>query len=194
MLYYLADRRAIMSLLGLLAAKMDCEEDQMSEAYVECMVARKQNPFATVIKIFVYALAGAFCVMGVIGYTAMFVPGLAFIAVGYFLLPGMDLEFEYLYLDKELTIEKVLAKQKRKKVLTLDLNKMEIIAPIRSHELDSHKNRKVPMLDCSSQKADANPFIIVYHDNNKEEMICFEPNAEMLKAIKTVFPRKVLEY
>ncbi len=166
----------------------------MNESYVECMVARKQNPFAAVIKILVYALAGAFCVMGVIGYTVMFVPGLIFIAAGYFLLPGMDLEFEYLYLDKELTIDKVLAKQKRKKVLSIDLNKMEVVAPLRSHELDSYKSRKVPMLDCSSKKEDTRPYVIVYHDNNKEEMVCFEPNAEMLRAIKTVFPRKVIEY
>lgn len=166
----------------------------MNDSYVECMVARKQSPFAAAIKILVYALAGAFCVMGVIGYTRMFIPGLAFIAVGYFLLPGMDLEFEYLYLDKELTIDKVLAKQKRKRVLALDLNKMQFVAPINSHELDSYKSRKVPMRDCSSKKADAKPYVILYHDNNKEEMICFEPNTEMLKAIKTVFPRKVIEY
>ncbi len=166
----------------------------MNESYVECMVARKQNPFALVIRILVYAFAGAFCVMGVIGYTLMFVPGLAMIAVRYFLLPGMDLEFEYLYLDKEITIDKVMSKQKRKRVTVLDLNKMEVMAPIRSHALDSYKSRNVSMKDYSSKNADANVFVIAYHDNNKEEMIAIEPNVDMLKAIKTVFPRKVIEY
>lgn len=172
----------------------DSEEIQMNESYVECMVARKANPFANVIKVLVYALAGAFCVMGIIGFTVMFIPGLLMIAAAYFLLPGMDLEFEYLYLDKEMTIDKVMAKQKRKKVMTIDLNKMEVMAPLNSHELDSYKSRKLPMKDCSSKSEESKPYVIVYHDGEKQELICIEPNAEMLRAIKTVFPRKVVEY
>ncbi|HOO29139.1 MAG TPA: DUF6106 family protein, partial [Lachnospiraceae bacterium] len=159
-----------------------------------CMVARKQNPFAMLIKVIVYAFAGFFCVLGIIGFTYMFIPGLALIAAGYFLLPNLDLEFEYLYLDKEITIDKVMAKQKRKRVMVLDLNKMEIMAPVTSHELDSYKARKVPMKDYGSKMPDSKLYAIVYHDQNKEELVCIEPNTEMLRAIKTVFPRKVIEY
>ena len=166
----------------------------MNESYVECMVARKPNPIATVAKISIYALAGAFCVMGVIGYTVMFVPGLVLIGLGYFLLPNLDLEFEYLYLDKEITIDKVLAKQKRKRIIVIDLNKMEKIAPINSHELDFYKSRKTPMKDYSSMMPDAKLYVLVYHDNTGEQLICMEPSAELLRAIKTVFPRKVIEY
>ena len=35
---------------------------------------------------------------------------------------------------------------------------------------------------------------IIIHDDNSECMVIIEPNDELKQAIKTVFPRKVVEY
>lgn len=60
-----------------------------------------------------------------------------------------DLEYEYLYLDKELSVDKIMAKSKRKRVGTYSLDRMEVFAPVYSYHLDNFKNRQVKEKDYS---------------------------------------------
>lgn len=165
----------------------------MNETYVECMVARKKSPLAPVLKVVVWAIVVLLFLIGMAKFI-FFILAIAAGIVAYLFLPQLDIEYEYLYLDREITIDKVIAKQKRKRVRTIELNKMEIFAPYSSHELDSYKSRNVKTADYSSNFPDAKPYAIVYHDQNSEEMILLEPNQEMIKAVKMVYPRKVVEY
>ncbi len=167
----------------------------MNEAYVEYMVARKPNPLTKVLRIAVIALAVILCAIGLVTINFYYlIPGIIFGLIAFFLLPRLDVEFEYLYLDKEITIDKIFSKQTRKRAMVVDLNKMELIAPVTSHEFDSYRNRKVPQKDFSSKNPEVKPYAIAYHDSTGDMLILFEPNAEMLKAIKSVFPRKVLDF
>lgn len=167
----------------------------MNETYVEYMVARKSSPFLGVLKVILYVLAVILCLLGLYGSWILLIPGVIFGALAYFVIPQFnDLEYEYLYLDKSITIDKIIGQQKRKRVMELDLNKMEFMAPTNSHEFDSHRNRKIEEKDYSSKDPDSKRFGVLYHDQNGDKIIIIEPNAEMLKAIKTVFPRKLIEY
>ena len=167
----------------------------MNEAYVEHLVARKPNPLTKVLKIVVIALAVLFCAIGFMTLNWYWlIPALVLGLCAYFLLPRLDVEFEYLYLDKEITIDKIFSKQTRKRAMVLDLNKMELIAPVTSHEFDSYKARKVPIKDYSSKEPDKNPYGIAYHDPQGDMIVIIEPNAELLKAIKTAFPRKMIDF
>lgn len=167
----------------------------MNEAYVEHMVARKQNPLAKVLKGAAIVLAVILCAFGFITMNFLYlIPAVILGIVVYFFIPRLDLEFEYLYLDKEITIDKIFSKENRKRAMVVDLNKMEFMALYTSHELDSYKSRKVPIKDFSSGEADAKPYAIVYHDASGDELILIEPNDEMLKLIRQVFPRKVMDY
>lgn len=166
----------------------------MSDSYVECMVKRKANPLNPLIKGAIYALTATCAILALMGIPIMFIPTIGLGLLIYFWMPNLDLEFEYLYLDKEITIDKVMNKQKRKRALVLDLNKMEFIAPESSHELDSYKNRNPKIKDFSSKDPEVKKQILVYNADGGTELICFEPNAEMIKAIKNVFPRKIREF
>lgn len=167
----------------------------MNESYVECMVARKPNPLNSVIKVLVYAATAISVIMALLfGLPFMIVVAVGLVLVIYFLLPSLDLEFEYLYLDKEISIDKVMNKQKRKRICVLDLNKMEMIAPETSHELDSYKSRGIKIQDYSSKDPEIKKHILVYNGAKGVELICMEPNAALMKCIKNVFPRKIREY
>ncbi|MDO4965500.1 MAG: DUF6106 family protein [Lachnospiraceae bacterium] len=166
----------------------------MIDSYVECLVARRKSASAMLLKIFVYALCVIFIIGGLIGFTILFIPGLIIGAVGYFLCPSPDVEFEYLYMGKELTVDKIFAKEKRKTAGVYDLNKMEKMCPSNSHELDAYKNRQIPVKDYSSREPDSKPFVIVYKDEAGESLIYIEPNEELLNSIKSSCPRKVIEY
>ncbi|NLD98311.1 MAG: hypothetical protein GX640_00420 [Fibrobacter sp.] len=167
----------------------------MSDTYVECMIARKSNPFYVAVKVLLYVLT-ALCVFLVIlgGAAIMLIPAAILGNLIYFWVPGFDLEFEYLYLDKEISIDKILGRRRRKKVRVIDLNKVDMIAPEFSHELDAYKDRGIKKLDYSSKDPAVTKHIFVYNGEHGTELICMEPNADMLKCIKNVFPRKLREY
>ena len=93
------------------------------------------------------------------------------------------LEYEYLYLDKEITIDKVMAKSKRKKVAKYEVERMEILAPIKSWHMDGFKNRTVKTVDYSSG-VENQPDLryVMYYEGNLK--VILEPSMEMVKAIK----------
>ena len=146
------------------------------------------------LKYIIYILTGVSAIGFIGGYLIFLVPLAVFGLLSFLVVPGFELEYEYLYLDKELTIDKIMSKQKRKKVRDIDLSKMEYICPINSHQLDPYKSRNLKVSDYSSKEENARVWVIVYKDQSGDELIGIEPNEELLKAIKTVYPRKVVEY
>ena len=166
----------------------------MNDTYVECMVPHRKSPLAGFFKVAMYALAGIMFALGVLGYLMAFIPAIIFALLAYFVSPRFDIEYEYLYIDKTISIDKVMAKQKRKHIMDIDLNKMEVMAVYNSHELDSYKAGNTPYKEYASGEENAKVYAIVISDTEGRRMIGIEPNAAMLSAIKTVFPRKVIEY
>lgn len=165
----------------------------MNETYVECLIQCKTNPLLPILKYLLYGLAIVCFLMFSIHFIFL-IPCVLFAGLAYFALPMLDLEYEYLYLDKEISIDKVMAKEKRKSAATIDLNKVEVIAPSNSHSLDSYKSRNHTVKDFSSREEGRKTYTIPYDDKGQLVLYTLEMNEEMLKAIKMVFPRKVVEY
>ncbi len=163
----------------------------MNETYVECLVKRKTPIYMVFLKILSMVLAACFVLVGFVFLPALIIGVL--IGVGaYFLYLNADLEYEYLYVDKEISVDKVMAKTRRKRVATFDVGKMEIMAPIKSWHLDNYKNRNDKVTDYSSgeEKQPDKRYVFFYEGSRK---IVFEPSEEMVKAIQFVAPRKVFK-
>ena len=162
----------------------------MSEAYVECLIQTKKKPAMKILFFVLVAIAilafFSMLVLGVIGIALTVVA-----AVGaYFANLYSCVEYEYLYLDKELTVDRVLSQSKRKRIATYALSKMEVIAPIKSYHLDNYKNRQVKEIDYSigeELKPDLR-YTFYYEGGTK---VLFSPNEELVKALKNSAPRKV---
>ena len=163
----------------------------MNETYVEWLVKRKTPAYMTLLKFLTIILAVCFFLLGMI-YILAFIIGIAFGVAAYFVNLNANLEYEYLYVDKELTVDKVMAKSRRKRVAVFDIGKMEILAPIKSWHLDNYKNRQDKTVDYSSgEEKQPDRRYVFYYDGQKRVII--EPNEEMIKAITTVAPRKVFK-
>lgn len=163
----------------------------MNETYVEWLVKKKTPPYMAFLKILTIMLAVCFILFGFIFFPAMLV-GIVFGVIAYFVYLNADLEYEYLYVDKELTVDKVMAKSRRKRAATFDLDKMEIVAPIKSWHLDNYKNRTDKVTDYSSGVEDRpDKRYVFFYDGQRK--IIFEPNEEMIKAMQFVAPRKVFK-
>ena len=160
------------------------------ETYVECMVKKKANGLRSALKVLLIGIA---VITGLLGFMGLIVFLIIAVVAGvgaYFVSLNANLEYEYLYVDKQLTVDKIMARTRRKKVETFDLERMEILAPIKSWHLDDYKNRQLKVVDYSSgveQQPDIR-YSMIY---NGEKRVIFEPNAEMVAAIKSIAPRKV---
>ncbi len=163
----------------------------MNETYVEWLVKKKTPVYMAFLKILTIMLAVCFIFVGFV-FPPLLLIGILFGVAAYFTYFNADLEYEYLYVDKELTVDKVMAKSKRKRVATFDLDKMEIVAPIKSWHLDNYKNRSDKTVDYSSgeEKQPDRRYVFFYDGRQK---VVFEPNEEMIKAMQFVAPRKVFK-
>ena len=111
----------------------------MNDALYEQLVTRKSRPMDLVIRILcIAALVVVLCGgMLFIGSLAVLVTILLGVLIYYFVFPKLDVEYEYTLLNHDLEIDAIYSKSKRKKLMTLDIQQAEIIAPKNSHRLDS---------------------------------------------------------
>lgn len=161
----------------------------MSESYVECLVKAKQPGWAKVLR-------GALIVLTVLSCIMMFV-FIVFMAVAlvagvgaYFLGLYTNIEYEYLYLDKEISVDKIMGQSKRKRIATYSIDRMEVFAPVFSYHLDNFKNRQVKTKDYSiGEVLQPDGRYAMYYEGG--EKVLFSPSEEMVKVLKNVAPRKV---
>ncbi|MFI3201985.1 MAG: DUF6106 family protein [Eubacteriales bacterium] len=161
----------------------------MSDMYKEFMVKREKSTIATIGKVVLIVIATlGFLSANLIGYILAAVLGVG----AYLLHLNGDLEYEYLYLDRELTVDKIMAKTKRKRVESYQLDQMEIVAPIGSYQLDRFKNKDstCKVYDYTSkEKNSSNTTYVIYYKNNQKILI--EANEDFMKAMHNNAPRTV---
>lgn len=169
----------------------------MSDLYTEVIVKKERTTKDTLLKVLLIAgtvLSAAAFLLGIIGWLAL-IPLAAFLAGDFFLLPSLDLEFEYLYVNGELDIDKIMSKQKRKRVFSGDIANLVLMAPSGSHELDSYRSRNdIKKQDYSSGRSDAKTYTMILKKEAVTQMIIFEPNEVMIRDMKRVAPREVVLY
>ncbi len=161
----------------------------MSDTYVECLVSSKASGLLKALMVVSIILAAVFCVVMLV-FPAAILLVIAFGVGVYFLNLNTHVEYEYLYLDKELSVDKIMAKSRRKRVAVYSLDRMEILAPINSWHLDNFKNRNVKIVDYSiGEELQPDLRYAMYYEGGTK--IILSPSEELVKALKYVAPRKV---
>ncbi len=163
----------------------------MSESYVECLVKGRQNTGAKVLMIFLIILAA-----GLVGVALLLgIFWLIILAIGagvgaYFAGQYVYVEYEYLYIDKELVIDKIYNQAKRKRIATYSFDKVQVIAPIKSYHLDNFGKLSDKPKDYSIGFEDQPDLRYVMFYEGKEQVL-LSPNEDLVKIMKNAAPRKV---
>lgn len=113
----------------------------MSEAYVECLVKARKSVFLAVVKVILILVTVYFGMLFFMGNIYALIFAIPALIGSYFAHLYKEVEYEYLYVDKEISIDRILARSRRKKMETLSLDKIEILAPEGSAHLDGYRNR-----------------------------------------------------
>lgn len=162
----------------------------MDDFYVECLIKQKTRVGKVFLRVVFTVLAALFLLLApMYGFLAILMALLCGI-LSYFMMLECSLEYEYLYVDREISIDKISAQRRRKNVAKLNTEKIEILAPVHSHRLDEYRNRPLKQKDYSVGYAEQpdQRYAIIY---NNEMRILISPNDAFIAAVRGVAPRKV---
>lgn len=167
----------------------------MNEMYAEWLVKRKTPAYALLLKI----VMGVLCVIafflsvspvfGILGVLILFAVG----ALTYLVFRNSEVEFEYLYVANQLSIDRIYGKSKRKKAWEGSMEDIQIVAPTGSAEAKDQETTNMKVLDFSSHMPEAKTYTLISQSGGEKTKIIFEPNDKLLHCMKMTAPRKVIE-
>lgn len=161
----------------------------MSDFYTEQLVKKKKTGSSFLVRALMIVLTiASFYVMLFIPFGIILPVGL--IVADFFLFRGQNLEFEYLYVNGELDIDKIIGQAKRKRVFSASISDLEMLAPADSDEINRIQVSKT--LDFSTFIPEHKKYALVVLQNGAKVKVIFEPNETILEGYKMLAPRKVV--
>lgn len=165
------------------------------EAYAEWLVKREIPSYAPLARV------GAVLLVAVAGFAALnmlagpFGVLLIAAAVGaaWFVFSGMNVEYEYLFVNGQLTIDKITAKSKRKNMAEYDMADLAAAGPLNSDKIRDYERQIKKTEDYTSGKKDAPKYALIYQKGSQCTRVLIEPNDKMLHCFKMAAPSKVVD-
>lgn len=161
----------------------------MNEMCVELLVKKPELKAASVLHNVMIGLGVVLFLYGLCSWFLITLSGLLLCGGAWLLMQNANIEYEYLYLDKELSVDKIKNQSSRKKVATYRLETMEVMAPKGSDRLAPYQNLKAR--DFSSETTEGNAFELVVEGEKGKERIIIDTNEELLKAMRMAAPRAI---
>lgn len=163
----------------------------MNDCYAEWLVKRKTPAYAIPLKILMVIICVLSVLFAMVSAVGMIVMVVALVGA-YFLFPYLSLEFEYLVVNDQLTIDKVMGKSKRKRAWEGNMNEAQIIAPVDSYMVKDYEKQGMKVLDFSSHQPGAKVYAIIHQNGSEAVKVLFEPNDKILSCLRQKAPRKVV--
>lgn len=163
-----------------------------NEAYAEWLVKRKTPAYTYALKavmIFLCVIGAFLALTTVWGILVLAAVG----AATYFLFQGMNLEFEYLVVNDQLTIDKIMGKSRRKKAWEGTMEEIQIVAPSDSYVLKDYERAGMKTMDFSSHAPGAKTYSLIHQSGANTIKVIFEPNDRVLHCLRMRSPRKVIQ-
>ena len=167
----------------------------MDGLYAETIVKKKATAKEALLKFVTYG-GMIFCFIVGLFFGKMIFVFLALVLMGlaYYLVPRLNVEWEYVFCDGQLDFDRISGGSKRKTVLRVDFEQLVVAAPKNSHALDGYRHDGVEVKDFTSLEAGKNVYGLVVTGGEKNQMILFEPSEKMIATMKQKAPRKIVEY
>ncbi len=161
----------------------------MNDFYTEQLVKKRTTGTFVVIKGVMIGLTIVSFLAIVMVPFGMILP-VIMVAADIFIFRGQDLEFEYLYVNGDLDIDKIMGRAKRKRVFSAVIADLEMLAPSNSDEVKRIQTDKT--LNFSSFVPENKTYDLIVLQNGQKIRVIFEPNDVILNGYKMLAPRKVV--
>jgi hypothetical protein len=164
----------------------------MDEVFVERIIKRKTGGSGIALRLLavLIVLIGVFSItfLGMLGITITVLLGY----VAYLCWTYTSVEYEYSFLNGELTIDKIMGQRKRKTIDTFEIKNAEVIAPSSSEEI-IRRASNLKKIDYSSGYRSDSLYSIIINDGNGNgtAQVIFEPDEKMIDAMYHIRPNIV---
>ena len=161
----------------------------MGDIFVEQLVKRQTQSGQKGIVFVLSLLAAMLCFAGFFLYPIILLPAAVSGIIAFAYYRNTDVEYEYCLVNTQFDIDKIIAKSKRKQLISVDLKNLEITAPVNSDRLSRLNNVKV--FDFSTGEKNVQTFAMVVRTDKEAIKIIFNPNNKLMDAIYKMAPSKV---
>ena len=160
-----------------------------SDFYTEQLIKKQTTGKDRMIKILLILLTVVSVLIIFIFPFGIILP-VALIALDVFMFQRMDVEYEYLFVNGDLDIDKIMHKARRKRVCSVNINDVEILAPADSGDARQYQRAKTQ--DYTSASGSKNVYALVVNEKGVLKKILFEPNDTIVEGFFLMAPRKVV--
>ncbi len=111
-----------------------------------------------------------------------------------FLMSKFSREYEYILTNNELDIDVIYNRNRRKRVMTIDMKKIDIMASITDKNHQAELQKGVKLINASDNNNDASTYAII--TQNPEKGACkvlISPNEQFLTSLYKQAPNKVFK-
>ncbi|MBQ7330820.1 MAG: hypothetical protein IJW94_03395 [Oscillospiraceae bacterium] len=161
----------------------------MADIYTETIVKRKPMPGGAALQGVLAVAAILAAMIGLYINVGLLVVAAA-AGVGWYLVrQNAYVEFEYIHTNGDLDIDKVISNASRKRVMTVNLDHVEVVAPLESQELRRYNGSKAR--DFSAKNPQEPPYVMVYNQGGVKALLLLQLDDKMVKSLKKWMPGKV---
>lgn len=166
------------------------------DVFIEYMVKKKTTGVETLLKIVYVLLAavilvGSFFLSPLLGAFSMIATLIGFGAVfgAYYLITSMSVEYEYILTNGEMDVDKIIARRRRKRMLTANARKFEEFGSY-NHQAMSQKAFANRVYACTAPEDPGNFYAVFNHATLGQTLLDFTPNDKVLDGLRSFIPRK----
>lgn len=157
--------------------------------YVEWLIKRKDPVYAIPVKILMILL----CVISVISALQTLLGVIFMLAAGaltYYVFLNLSVEYEYLFAEGGLTVDRIMGRARRRRVFDCNKEDIQVITPADSFVLKDYEVQGAKVRDFSSGGGNAKVYALMYQKGPESCKVLIEPNDKMVRAMRRTFPRK----
>ena len=149
---------------------------------------------------FLFVILCLFAILGAFGQIAGSLGMLLIAGVWYgiyFIYNSRSVEYEYIVINNNLDIDMVMAKKRRKSIVSIDIKEAEIMACIDDEDnnyIYKNINKGVRVLDLSANNPNMYTYFIDYTVEGNRKIVLFQPTTKMVEALWRFNPKAVKKY
>lgn len=164
------------------------------DIFVEQLVRKPSDGKTTALKILIAAgmvIITALCVMlMLIGFAFGIIVAAGALYGGFYLMTGLDTEYEYIITNGEMDIDKIIAKRKRKRLITAKASSFERFGKY-SNAPQIGSDVTIVKADGISREESETYFADFTHPSMGNVRLIFSPEEKVVDGLKPFLPRLV---
>lgn len=169
----------------------------MQDIFIEYMVKKRRSPTTALLKVLLVIGAivisiAAMMFSGLLGPLSIISPLIAVGAIygAYYLISGMNIEFEYSVTNGEIDIDKIVAQRKRRRLVSINMRSVEDFGRYKASEHES-KQYADKIFACDAPDSE-DVYFCLTHTTKGNTLVVFNANERMITGIKPFLPRPIM--